>query len=340
MTIEVIKIRKDSIQLIQINVDKMEQLNHLIKSKQFKKAEKALRKQLEKFPNDSRLLIQMANVLWCRFKEHEALTYADKATVISPGNMLAAFAKGRILWTLKEYKKSMDIWNLILNEFDRSSVYNKGNTTLPQSIVNDARFYKADCLFRFYRNYEALLLIKKHLQERKRGIKSDFTKKDALRLYKILLYCPSVEKVPSEIGLASEKQSCRIDKRLAQLKADGKVENIIKYLKIICKHYPNEYYYKTILSEYYKISKDKKKCLQYAEDAFKLEENDMLVVFNYAVALYINNFIEDAFRFFKLIKEKGVDYIAYSEHGEGLRWAKKLLKDTDEYIAAVLSRIR
>lgn len=62
----------------------MDKLIELIKSKSFSAAEKLLRKNLEESPNNCYLLTQLANVLWNRSKDKEALSYADKAKEVCP----------------------------------------------------------------------------------------------------------------------------------------------------------------------------------------------------------------------------------------------------------------
>ena len=55
----------------------MDKLIELIKSISFSLAEKLLRKDLEELPNNGYLLTQLANVLWNRCKDEEALNYAN-----------------------------------------------------------------------------------------------------------------------------------------------------------------------------------------------------------------------------------------------------------------------
>ena len=107
---------------------------------------------------------------------------------------------------------------------------------------------------------------------------------------------------------------------------------MVRYLTIICKHYPKEYYIKTVLSEYCKILGAKEGCITYAKEAFDQEPSDPLVKYNYAVALWVSGATEDSLRQFEEIVALGIDYIAFSEHGEGTLWAKKLMRDTKNYI--------
>ena len=77
-------------------------------------------------------------------------------------------------------------------------------------------------------------------------------------------------------------------------------------------------------------------CLTYAKAAFEQEPNDPLVKYDYAVALMFNGLSEDALLQFKELVALGLDYIAFSEHGEGVRWAKKLLRNMQKQIKIIL----
>ncbi|MDO4165628.1 MAG: tetratricopeptide repeat protein, partial [Bacteroides sp.] len=202
-----------------------------------------------------------------------------------------------------------------------------------KSVINDSRYYKADCLYHLFKDKEALVLMEEHLTHRGRGIESDFSKKEAVLFYKVLKYShhPKMAKITDE-GYASESQRDRISKRIDALEKSKEWGKIVRYLKVICTHYPNEYYLKTILSEYCKTLGNTGECLVYAKDAFAQEPYDPLVKYNYAVALALNGQTDDALAQFEEIVALGADYIAFSEHGEGIRWAKRLLRDAQNYI--------
>ena len=86
------------------------------------------------------------------------------------------------------------------------------------------------------------------------------------------------------------------------------------------------------MSEYCIKAKNRADCLKYAKEAFAQETNDPLVKYTYAVALKYYGRNEDALAQFEGLVALGLDYIAYSEHGEGMRWAKKILWHMQRYI--------
>ena len=144
----------------------------------------------------------------------------------------------------------------------------------------------------------------------------------------------------SDIGYTSESQRNRILKKIDALEESNNKEKLVRYLRVICKRYSKEYYLKTILSETYKTIGDKAGCLTYAKAAFEQEPNDPLVKYDYAVALMFNGLSEDALLQFEELVALGLDYIAFSEHGEGVRWAKKLLRNTQKQIDQIQANLQ
>ena len=316
----------------------MDTLIELIKQKKYKAAEIVLHKALDKTPNNAYILTQLANVLWNRCKDEEALSYANKAKEVCPVMPLLNYTRGRILWSLEKYDQSIMEWDVILGMTEENVAQKGYGIRWSKSVINDARYYKADCLFHLFRDKEALTLMEEHLTHRGRGIESDFSKNEAVMFYKVLKYShPRAMAKASDAGYASESQRNRISKRIDELENHKDWEKLVRYLKVICKHYPKEYYLKTILSEFCKMAGDKADCLTYAKAAFEQEPNDPLVKYNYAVALNFNGLSHDALLQFKEIVVLGQDYIAYSEHGEGVRWAKKLLRNTQKQIEQINS---
>ena len=71
-----------------------EKIIELIKRKKYKAAEIVLHKALDKTPKDAYILTQLANVLWNRCKDEEALHYANKAKEVCPVMPLLNYTRG------------------------------------------------------------------------------------------------------------------------------------------------------------------------------------------------------------------------------------------------------
>ena len=292
-----------------------------------------MRKKLEQEPENVYFLAQLANVLWNLNKDEEALSYADKAKSISPTNPLTLFTRARVLGSLHKFEEAAAEWEELIS-MGEAEVAEKGfGKGWAKSVINDARYYRALSLGELNRDKEALALMEEHLKHRGKGVLSDFTKKEATLFYKELKYSYLNSDVDySDEGYATRPQAHRIGRRMDALEETRQWDKLVRYLKGVCKRYPKEYYFHVRLSEYSKKVGNKADCLKYAEEAFAQETNDPLVKYTYAVALKYCGRNEDALVQFKGLVALGLDYIAYSEHGEGMRWAKKIMRHTLRYI--------
>ena len=311
----------------------MDKLYQLIEQKRFKAVENLMRKKLEQEPENVYFLAQLANALWNLNKDEEALSYADKAKSISPTNPLTLFTRARVLGSLHKFEEAAAEWEELIS-MGEAEVAEKGfGKGWAKSVINDARYYRALSLGELNRDKEALALMEEHLKNRGKGVRSNFTKKEATLFYKELKYSYLNSEVDySDEGYATRPQAHRIGRRMEALEDAKQWDKLVRYLKGVCKRYPKEYYFHVRLSEYSKKVGNKADCLKYATNAFAQEPNDPLVKYNYAVALMYCGRNEDALAQFEGLVALGLDYIAYSEHGEGMRWAKKIMRHTQRYI--------
>jgi len=314
----------------------MDKLCQLIKQNRFKAVENLMRKKLEQEPENVYFLTQLANALWNLNKDEEALHYADKAKSIFPTYPLALFTRARVLGSLHKFEACAAEWEELIS-MGEAEVAEKGfGKGWAKSVINDARYYKAFSLGELFRDKEALALMEEHLKHRGKGVRSDFTKKEATLFYKELKYSYLNSDVDySDEGYATRPQAHRIEGRMETLEEARQWDKLVRYLKGVCKRYPKEYYFHVRLSEYSKKVGNKADCLKYAEEAFAQEPNDPLVKYNYAVALKYCGRNEEALAQFEGLVALGLDYIAYSEHGEGMRWAKKIVRHSQRYIEEI-----
>ena len=310
----------------------MKELVTLIKHKEFAKAKRLLKKALQAEPDNVYLLTQMANVLWNLEKDEEALAFAMKAKEIDSDYPLMLFTLGRILWSLEDDSASIETWDKLLCA-DITSVADKGwGIKWAQSVMNDARFYKAMCLDSLDRMAEAKEEMEKHLACRRKALESDFTLKEAKEFLLRLTYCtiPDTFSEDDDIGWVSPKQWNRINRMLAKKKSDEQA--LVSYLKRKSCEFPREYYLKTLLTEHLADMKRYAESLRYAEEAYEQEPADMLVAYDYANALCYNGKYDDAIKIVSIVIQTDINIIAYGDHGEGLRWAKTLQRDAKKVL--------
>ena len=314
-----------------------EKLIKYLRNNQHKKAKAYLEIELAKNPGDVYLLTQMAYVLYKQDKEELALDYAAKAETIDSKDPMLLYTAGIILKSIDLFDESIRRWDEILGMDIHVLEEKCQGKNRALSIQNDARFYKAHCLFCKYCNAEAEDLLREHIAHRRRGLESDFTISEVREFAMILKYAPkSTEPVPIGFpsGHPSIEQGHRMENHILKLEKSKDWKPLQKYIKRKCREFPNDYWLKTKMAEYLYLEKDKD-CLKYAREAYSMAPDDMLVVYNYACALYLNEEYEKATDCLNVIIGKGLDYIAYSEHGEGMRWAKSLMADAK----ALLNRI-
>ena len=115
---------------------------------------------------------------------------------------------------------------------------------------------------------------------------------------------------------------------LDNLKSNSKWQVLKTYLIEMKMKYPSEYFICTELSNAYHMLGMYKESEQASLEAMRLEPNDVLVVYNYAVALYSNEKFSEAIVQLNRILKRKIDTIAYGVHGEGMKWAMSIKNDS------------
>ena len=303
-----------------------EKIVELLKSGQFKKAKNWIADEINKEPNCPYLHTQLANVLWNLGDYTTALAVAEKAKQIDAHYPLLNFTVGRIRMSLEQFEQALFEWDTLLSE-DFEVLKEKGfGKKWALSVINDTRFYKAECLYHLYKDKEAAIIMEEHLKNRKKGQESEFSMKEAKEFLRMLKYSTENGSRTDDYssGCLTTKQADRIAQFMEKMEGEKQIDRLTEYLKKKCKEYPKEYWLKTCLAEYL-YRQGKAESLHYAEEAYKMAPNDMLVVYNYSAALQLNGKCKDAAEMLNTIIHKDINAIAYSEHGEGLRWARSLV---------------
>ena len=115
---------------------------------------------------------------------------------------------------------------------------------------------------------------------------------------------------------------------LDNLKSNSKWQVLKTYLMEMKIKYPSEYFICTELSNAYRMLGMYKESEQASMEAMRLEPNDVLVVYNYAVALYSNEKFSEAIVQLNRILKREINTIAYGVHGEGMKWAMSIKNDS------------
>ena len=115
---------------------------------------------------------------------------------------------------------------------------------------------------------------------------------------------------------------------LDNLKSNSNWQVLKTYLIEMKIKYPSEYFICTELSNAYHMLGMYKESEQASMEAMQLEPNDVLVVYNYAVALYSNEKFSEAIVQLNRILKRKINTIAYGVHGEGMKWAMSIKNDS------------
>ena len=309
----------------------------LVDCAKYRKAEKVLAALLQENPTDFFYLSVMGEVLFCKGKYEEALSCLEKSGKWNPDFPLTIYYKGRTLLCLDRFAEAQECFDRFIGLDVKNAVDPSHGVTRRtlESLQNDALFVKSCCCWCQYCIEEAETWAKRHLEGRRKGLKSEYSKKYVMNFLRKLKYTrrnPEDRYKDFKEGVATTEQGHRISKHIDKLSEQGDIEKLIKYLKQKTREFPNDYYLWTIMSEYCYDNGMKKLCMESAERAHSInyEEDDMLVVYDYGSALYLNGSYDEAIAEFDKILTKDINFIAYGEHGEGMRWAKKLLADARE----------
>ncbi len=314
-----------------------EEVVEFLKQHRFKECLRFLNKELKANPLDTYLLTQKANVLWNMGRNNEAVAYAVRAEEMNPEDGLAVYTAGRILWSVENYEESRRKWKKILG-YDLHQLADNGyGLRWALSVQNDARYYLADCLYHLYLDAEALDMLEKHISHRRKGVQSDFTMREAQSFQRLLRYSSprGMDDVPTN-GCMYKRQRDRASAFVDSLKERKDYKRLIRYLKRKSREYLGEYWLLLELAELL-YGQGNRSCLRYAEKAMRAEPDDLLVIYNYACALYLNEQYEEAnVQLAKIISED-IERMAYGEHGEGMRWAKRIVKKAETLSRTICS---
>jgi tetratricopeptide (TPR) repeat protein len=115
--------------------------------------------------------------------------YAVEAMKIEPNDVLVIYDYGCSLSALDRNNEAIRQWNKIIEkDIDEIAFGDFGEgLKWAKSIKNDARYRKAICSLEVGNKDEAAKLIKEHLLNRQRGIYSDFSKKQIVKIQKSII---------------------------------------------------------------------------------------------------------------------------------------------------------
>lgn len=150
----------------------------LVDCAKYRKAEKVLAALLQEKPTDFFYLSVMGEVLFCKGKYEEALSCLEKSGKWNPDFPLTIYYKGRTLLCLDRFAEAQECFDRIIGLDVKNAVDPSHGVTIRtlESLQNDALFVKSCCCRCQYCIEEAETWARRHLEGRRKGLKSEYSK--------------------------------------------------------------------------------------------------------------------------------------------------------------------
>ncbi len=162
------------------NTEISKRINDLFEIEDYESAKKILTKEIEEYPNDHWLLAELA-ISYYELRDYKtALIYSGKAIKLAPDCPLTMDYHAIILFANEETEKSLEIWSKLLNKDVEDIAFGQcgEGKRFAKSLINDVRFRLGDVHLKLNDKKNALDYYKDHLNNRQRGIYSNFLKKE------------------------------------------------------------------------------------------------------------------------------------------------------------------
>ena len=121
--------------------------------------------------------------------------------------------------------------------------------------------------------------------------------------------------------------------KLNRLWREDKMKEAKKLLLAQVEKYPDEYFLWTSLAQTCSGLGEDISALEFSKRALALCDDDVLVLYNHALALIETDAYKEALPFCQQILKESVESI--SQNGEGVKWAKSIRNDT-MYLKAII----
>lgn len=163
-----------------------EKLNHLWREQKMNEAKMLLLTEVEKYPNEYFLWTSLAQTCSSLGEYVSALAFSTRAIEICADDVLVLYNHVTALIGAESYNEALPFCHQILEKDVEFIAQNGEGIRWAKSIRNDTLYLKAVALFHLGELSHALSVLKHLLGMRKRGVYSDFTKKQILNMIKAI----------------------------------------------------------------------------------------------------------------------------------------------------------
>ena len=155
-------------------------VNKSIMNEEWDNAKLILEKELEKSPDDHWIITQLSEVYYEMRDYDKALELSTKAIELAPDCPLAMNDNALHLFMHEKDNEAIEIWDKMLKKGVEEIAFGKCGEGLrnAKSLLNDVRMRIGLSYFETGQNEKALLYFKEHLNNRQRGLYSNFTKQE------------------------------------------------------------------------------------------------------------------------------------------------------------------
>jgi tetratricopeptide (TPR) repeat protein len=119
----------------------------------------------------------------------------------------------------------------------------------------------------------------------------------------------------------------KLSDKIKQLFNQNKLAEVRKLILKLMKNNPDDHWLLARLSDTYFEERNYSKALEYIDKALNIAPRCPLVLWDYAETLDMLERNKEAMQIYKKLIRRGVNNIAYSECGEGIRWSRSIIND-------------
>lgn len=164
-------------------------LNDLFSQKRWEDAINLLQIEISKYPKEYFLHTSLSKAFFNQRNYEAAYNAALKAKSLEADDPLVIYDYACTLYSLRKFREAIDEFKRIAKQ-NPVSILDNGfgeNLKWVKSIINDSKYRMAMCYIELGENSNAIELINQHFSNRQRGLYSDFTKNQIIRVRNSLI---------------------------------------------------------------------------------------------------------------------------------------------------------
>lgn len=159
-------------------------INNYIMKENWVKARNLLEKEIKIRPNEHWLITQLSEVYYEMENYDKALELSTRAMQLAPNCPLVLNDHALHLFMHEKDQEAIAIWKKLLKQVVTGGVKGDCDEEIKSSMLNDIRMRIGLSYIEIGQKEKALFFLKEHLENRKRGVFSNFSKREVLKKIK------------------------------------------------------------------------------------------------------------------------------------------------------------